>query len=292
MFGSIALHPDEQFLAQRHRGPVHRPAHCRHPWPPPGLEGAASQAADQFQFPLPATAADVEKAPVAQEIFNASPCPVRRQRRPTALPVGRSSEQALLIDGLGLDLLTIQDHPYQAAFDDTWTLLTFLAARTRHVTLVPTVSSLPLRPPAVLAKAVTTLDRLTGSRVQLGLGADALWEAVEAMGGSRRMPREAVDALEEAITVIRAMWSGERSVRTHGAHYTLSFETLTRAGVEAAPQELRFLPGLKAWVSTNDRSDETGASRPTPQRSPTAYLSTQVRVRGGVLAGAAGCPSS
>nr|WP_256122984.1 LLM class flavin-dependent oxidoreductase [Streptomyces sp. LUP47B] len=188
--------------------------------------------------------------------------------------------------------MTIQDHPYQAAFDDTWTLLTFLAARTRHVTLVPTVSSLPLRPPAVLAKAVTTLDRLTGSRVQLGLGAGAFWEAVEAMGGSRRTPREAVDALEEAITLIRAMWSGERSVRTHGAHYSLSFGTLTRAGVEAAPQELRFLPGLKAGVSTKDRSDETGASRLTPQRSPTAYPSTQVRVRGGVLAGAAGCSSS
>jgi alkanesulfonate monooxygenase SsuD/methylene tetrahydromethanopterin reductase-like flavin-dependent oxidoreductase (luciferase family) len=76
---------------------------------------------------------------------------------PNTLPVGRSSEQALLIDSLGLDLLTIQDHPYQAAFDDTWTLLTFLAARTRHVTLVPTVSSLPLRPPAVLAKAAATL---------------------------------------------------------------------------------------------------------------------------------------
>ncbi|ANS62951.1 coenzyme F420-dependent N(5),N(10)-methylenetetrahydromethanopterin reductase [Streptomyces lincolnensis] len=133
---------------------------------------------------------------------------------PHALPVGRSSEQALLIDSLGLGLLTVQDHPYQAAFDDTWTLLTFLAARTRHVTLVPTVSSLPLRPPAVLAKAVATLDRLTGSR---------------------RTPREAVDALESAITVIRAMWSGERSVRTHGAHYAL-------AGVHPGPAPSDALP--------------------------------------------------
>ncbi len=64
---------------------------------------------------------------------------------PLALPVGRSGEQALLTDGLGLVLLTLQDHPYQASFEDTWTLLSSLAARTRHVTLVPTVSSLPLR---------------------------------------------------------------------------------------------------------------------------------------------------
>jgi len=72
---------------------------------------------------------------------------------------------------LGLDLITIQDHPYQAAFYDAWTLLTYLAARTERITLVPTVASLPLRPPAVLAKSAASLDLLTGGRVQLGLGA-------------------------------------------------------------------------------------------------------------------------
>ncbi|GAA1908847.1 LLM class flavin-dependent oxidoreductase [Streptomyces sodiiphilus] len=141
---------------------------------------------------------------------------------PVSSPVGRTGEQAALIDSLGLDLLTLQDHPYQAAFDDTWTLLSFLAARTEHVTLVPTVASLPLRPPAVLAKAAATLDRLTGGRVHLGLGAGAFWDAIEAMGGPRRRPREAVDALDEAISVIRAMWSGERSVRFRGDHYSVA----------------------------------------------------------------------
>ena len=101
---------------------------------------------------------------------------------PNAHPVGRSSEQALLIGSLGLGLLTVQDHPYQAAFDDTWTLLTFLAARTRHVTLVPTVSSPPLRPPTVLAKAAATLDRLTGSRRTLKEAADARVTGAEADG--------------------------------------------------------------------------------------------------------------
>ncbi|MGW1798769.1 hypothetical protein ACWCQN_23010 [Streptomyces sp. NPDC001984] len=55
---------------------------------------------------------------------------------PLALPVGRSGERTLLIDGLGLNLLTIQEHPYPAAFDNTWTLLSFPAARTQNVTLV------------------------------------------------------------------------------------------------------------------------------------------------------------
>ncbi|SES37741.1 Luciferase-like monooxygenase [Lentzea xinjiangensis] len=147
---------------------------------------------------------------------------------PLSAPAGRSGEQALLIDELGLDLLTIQDHPYQQSFDDTWTLLTFLAAQTRRVTFVPTVSSLPLRPPAMLAKAAATLDRLTGSRLRLGLGAGAFWPAISAMGGPERTPKQAVDALDEAITVIRAMWSGERSVRVSGEHYSI-------AGVHPGP---------------------------------------------------------
>ncbi|WAZ26718.1 LLM class flavin-dependent oxidoreductase [Streptomyces cinnabarinus] len=159
---------------------------------------------------------------------------------PLALPTGRSGDQARLIDDLGLDLLTIQDHPYQSAFDDTWTLLSFLAARTRQVTLVPTVASLPLRPPAVLAKATATLDRLTGSRIQLGLGAGAFWEAVKAMGGPARTPKEAVDALDEAITVIRAMWSGRSSARTPGEHYSL-------AGIHPGPAPS---PGLGLWLGS------------------------------------------
>ena len=159
---------------------------------------------------------------------------------PLSLPVGRSLHQATLIDQLGLDLLTIQDHPYQHSFDDTWTLLTFLAARTTSVTLVPTVISLPLRPPAVLAKAAATLDRLSGSRVQLGLGAGALWDPIAAMGGPRRQPAEAVAAVQEAIDLVRAMWSGERSVRVPGEFYGL-------AGVHPGPAPS---PSLGLWLGS------------------------------------------
>ena len=61
-------------------------------------------------------------------------------------------EQVLRADRLGLDLVGIQDHPYQRRHLDAWTLLTYLAGKTDRVTLVPTVATLPLRPPAVLAK--------------------------------------------------------------------------------------------------------------------------------------------
>ena len=110
------------------------------------------------------------------------------------------SEQA------GLDLVTFQDHPYVAKFLDTWTLLSFVAARTSRVRLAPNVANLPLRPPAVLARSVASLDRLTGGRVELGLGAGAFWEGIASMGGPDLPPGDRVSALEEAIEVLRAMW--------------------------------------------------------------------------------------
>ncbi|HEX7973350.1 MAG TPA: LLM class flavin-dependent oxidoreductase, partial [Anaerolineales bacterium] len=87
--------------------------------------------------------------------------------------------------------------------------------------LFPDVVDLPLRPPAMLAKAAATLDIISGGRIELGLGAGAFWEAIEAMGGPVRTPHEAVAALEEAIHVIRLMWSGQRGLRYEGQHYSL-----------------------------------------------------------------------
>jgi hemerythrin-like domain-containing protein len=124
-------------------------------------------------------------------------------------------------DLLGLDSVSVQDHPYQPAHLDTWTLLAQIAARTERLTVFPNVANLPLRPPAVLARSVASLDILSGGRVELGLGAGSFWDAIEALGGPRRTPREAVDALGEAIVVIRALWTPGRTPRIDGEHYRL-----------------------------------------------------------------------
>src|SRR5216684_5557269 len=91
---------------------------------------------------------------------------------------------ATIADSVQLDFIGIQDHPYNATFFDTWTLLTFLASRTQHVRLLPNVVNLPLRPPAMLAKAAATLDILTHGRVELGLGAGGFWDGIASYGGS------------------------------------------------------------------------------------------------------------
>jgi alkanesulfonate monooxygenase SsuD/methylene tetrahydromethanopterin reductase-like flavin-dependent oxidoreductase (luciferase family) len=140
---------------------------------------------------------------------------------PSAEDVDQTLALAQAADEAGLDYVAVQDHPYQRRFLDTWTLLSFLAARTERIRLLPDVANLPLRPPAVLAKSAASLDVLSGGRVELGLGAGAFWEAIGAMGGPVRSPKESVDALEEAIAVIRATWSGERSVDFDGKHYRL-----------------------------------------------------------------------
>ncbi|WP_432051094.1 LLM class flavin-dependent oxidoreductase [Verrucosispora sp. NA02020] len=123
----------------------------------------------------------------------------------SAGPVGL----AMLSEQVGLDLVTFQDHPYQPAFLDTWTLLSFVAARTERVRLAANVTNLPLRPPAVLARSVASLDLLSSGRIELGLGAGAFWDAIEAMGGRRLTPGQGVRALEEAIEIIREIWDAE-----------------------------------------------------------------------------------
>jgi alkanesulfonate monooxygenase SsuD/methylene tetrahydromethanopterin reductase-like flavin-dependent oxidoreductase (luciferase family) len=131
---------------------------------------------------------------------------------------------AQLCEQTGYDLVTFQDHPYQPAFLDTWTLLAYVAARTETVRLASNVLNLPLRPPAVVARAAASLDLLSGGRFELGIGAGAFWDAIEAMGGPRRTAGQAVVALEEAIEVIRAVWD-ERSrggVRVQGEHYQVA----------------------------------------------------------------------
>lgn len=128
---------------------------------------------------------------------------------------------AVLTEEVGLDLVTFQDHPYQPAFLDTSTLLAYVAARTERVLLAADVTNLPLRPPAVLARAAASLDLLSDGRFALGLGAGAFWDAIVAMGGARLTPGESVVALAEAIDVIRGIWDTETKggVRVDGVHH-------------------------------------------------------------------------
>jgi alkanesulfonate monooxygenase SsuD/methylene tetrahydromethanopterin reductase-like flavin-dependent oxidoreductase (luciferase family) len=166
---------------------------------------------------------------------------------PTAATVPEARAVAEAADRLGIDLIGIQDHPYQWRFLDTWALLADLLARTERIRVFPDVANLPLRGPAMIAKHAASLDVLSEGRFELGLGAGAFWEAIGAMGGPVRSPREAVDALEEAIHIIRLYWSGERTIDFAGRHYAV-------AGLHPGPAPVH---PIGIWV---------GAYRPRMQR--------------------------
>ncbi len=131
---------------------------------------------------------------------------------------------AVHAEKIGLDLVTYQDHPYQPRFHDTLALLAWTAAVTERVRLASLVHSLPMRAPAVLARAAASIDILSGGRLEVGLGAGTFWDAVEAMGGPRRSPGEALEALEDGIDVIRGIWDVSTTERLEagGDHYRIS----------------------------------------------------------------------
>ncbi|GAA4189696.1 hypothetical protein GCM10022288_17910 [Gryllotalpicola kribbensis] len=140
---------------------------------------------------------------------------------PTNSPAERPVELAVLSEQLGFDLVTFQDHPYQPRFSDTWTLLTWVAATTERIHLSGNVLNSALRPPAVLARSAASLDLLSHGRFELGLGAGGFWDAIAAMGGPAWTPGQGVDALAEAIEIIRGIWDAaeRRPLRVAGSRW-------------------------------------------------------------------------
>lgn len=145
----------------------------------------------------------------------------------------RVVELAQETESAGLDLVTFMDHPYQPELLDTWTLLSYVAARTERVHLSGYVLNLPSRPPAVLARSAAGLDLLSGGRVELAIGPGDTFaaSAVAANGGARRSAPEAVQALGEAIDILRAIWN-----TSSGEPVTVTGDFYQVAGVAPGPR--------------------------------------------------------
>ena len=188
-------------------------------------------------------------------------------------------ELAVAADGAGLDLIGIQDHPYQRRFLDTWMLIADLLARTKRVSIFPDVANLPLRPPAMMAKAAMSLDAMSGGRFELGLGAGAAWDRVATMGGPRRSPGEGVDALREAMYIVRLSWSGEESVSYEGRYYSVD-------GFEPGPPPAHpigiwvgaYKPRMLRLVGTSPTAGSRRSSTRAPRRR--AWASPAARSTG------------
>lgn len=149
---------------------------------------------------------------------------------PPSYGVLETVQLAELTELLGLDLVSIADHPYWPQRLDAVTLLSWIAARTSRVTVLANLFNLPLRPPTVLARTAATLDLLTGGRCELGVasGAQQMWDLIVAEGGPRRTAGASIEALEEAVQIVRCLWTPGDPLVFDGRHYHL-------AGVQRGP---------------------------------------------------------
>jgi alkanesulfonate monooxygenase len=139
----------------------------------------------------------------------------------------------------GFAKLSVMDHVWQIHsigppehdMLEAYTTLGFLAGRTQRIELLAWVTAVVYREPGLLAKAVTTLDVLSGGRAWLGIG--AAWFEAEARGLGLPFPptAERFERLEEALQICLQMWSDEDKPYS-GTHYRLD-RTLN------SPQSLR-----------------------------------------------------
>lgn len=139
---------------------------------------------------------------------------------PSTANLDEAYRRARIADQNDLELITIQDHAYNRRHLETWTLMTALAAATKKVHVGGNVLTLPLRPPAMLAKQAATLDVISNGRLQLGLGAGAYPPGINAFGGPDLSPPEQVRAFQEGLEIIRGLWrSNGRSFSYDGDFY-------------------------------------------------------------------------
>ena len=140
----------------------------------------------------------------------------------------RVADQARAAESAGFSLVTVMDHFYQIQgvgpvtdpMLESWTTLAALARETTTVRLGTLVTGVTYRNPAFLAKTATTLDVISGGRAIFGLG--AAWNELEhnAYGYDFPPVRERMDRLDEALTIIRAMFTEEQPSFT-GRHYRI-----------------------------------------------------------------------
>ena len=127
---------------------------------------------------------------------------------------------AVTAEALGYGAVPADGHPVRTyPTYETQTLLTWISARTARVGIVPRVLGVPFRRPALVAKAAESLQRLSGGRLILGLGAGYRDAEIRAVAGPDLTPRAKVDGLQDAIAIIRAAWT-QRVASYHGAVYS------------------------------------------------------------------------
>ena len=132
-----------------------------------------------------------------------------------------------IADDSGFDHCWNMDHFASLGGDDSldifeaWTLLAGMAARTSRTRIGCSVTGNTYRHPAVLAKAAVTVDHLSGGRLEFGIGAGWAENEHTMLGLPFGSARDRADRLEEALPIIRSLWTASRTTFA-GKHYQLA----------------------------------------------------------------------
>jgi F420-dependent oxidoreductase-like protein len=145
-----------------------------------------------------------------------------------ALTLGEIAHAA---DESGFDRIGVADHFWRSHYMgsvegpelECYTTLGYLAASTRRAKLTALVTAASYRPPALVAKMVTTLDVLSRGRAWLGIGAGDYEAEARGLGLPFPSLKERFTMLEEALQICLRMWEGEHGADRpyEGAHYHL-----------------------------------------------------------------------
>jgi probable F420-dependent oxidoreductase len=148
--------------------------------------------------------------------------------------------EALAAEALGYDFLSASDHPVGSYPSyETTILLTWIAAHTNRIRIATRVLGVPFRRPAMIAKAAESLQRLTGGRLILGLGAGYSDEEIHALGGPVMSRPAKVDGLADAIEILHRAWT-EATVTYHGVIHSVDALTM-----EPKPEQ-----PIPVWLGT------------------------------------------
>jgi F420-dependent oxidoreductase-like protein len=141
----------------------------------------------------------------------------------------RLAEIAQRAEQGGVDRISVMDHVWQIGpigppeheMLEAYTALGWLAAKTERAKLLTMVTAVTYREPGLLAKAMSTLDVLSGGRAILGIG--AAWNEEESRGLGLLFPptAERFERLEEALRICLQMWSDDEGP-FEGKHYHLA----------------------------------------------------------------------
>ena len=155
---------------------------------------------------------------------------------PGSDPVSDATEA----EALGFDFVSASDHPCGThPTRETWTMLTWIAASTSRVAVMPRVLGAPFRNPVLVAKMAETLDRLSGGRLILGLGGGGSEDEIRSMGLPARSPGRRIEGLEDAARIVRGLWA-ESPFTYEGAEYACEAAAL-------APKPSHRIP---IWLGT------------------------------------------